>query len=322
MARNLQTPLSETARNIHIYHHDGHVIGGTFQHGSITCSNLYDMCSIFLDFPSSAANPHTWAVFELGVDGSTGPIVPKNRTRIATGNYIILTSARGPIAVRPTEREAVRRIWSESASTQRLSDKQKHFRNQLRSRDQACAVTGYTRADFLSLEAAHIVPVARQHEWRPSQGEYGQSGSSTDTAAIDTLIGEDELYSLQNGLLLHRSIHPQFDVYEWAIDPRDGYKVTVFHQKETILPIDGRSLSEKSRCQGGPAEWRVSDNALRWHFEQAVLKNMKGAAGEQWPDWEYDMGEGGDIISEIMQGPEPGVRMELELGNRLAGWED
>jgi hypothetical protein len=64
------------------------------------------------------------------------------------------------------------------------------------------------------------------------------------------------------------------------------------------------------------------DNALRWHFEQAVLKKMKGAASEEWPNWEDDLGEGCDHIAEIMKGPAPGERMELELENRLAGWTE
>lgn len=62
----------------------------------------------------------------------------------------------------------------------------------------------------------------------------------------------------------------------------------------------------------------MSDGALLWHFQQAVFKNMRGAAGEQWPDWEYDFGEGGDMISEITHGPDSEERMELELFTRLA----
>lgn len=44
---------------------------------------------------------------------------------------------------------------------------------------------------------------------------------------------------------------------------------------------------------------------------------MKGAAGEIWPDWEQDFSEGGDVIGEIMEGPDAGERMELELFTRL-----
>lgn len=58
----------------------------------------------------------------------------------------------------------------------------------------------------------------------------------------------------------------------------------------------------------------MSDNALRWHFEQAVLAHVKGAAGK--PAWDFDLG-GGDEIGEIMEGPYAGERMEAELYTRL-----
>lgn len=44
---------------------------------------------------------------------------------------------------------------------------------------------------------------------------------------------------------------------------------------------------------------------------------MKGATGEQWPYWEEDFGDGGDMIGEIMEGPDAAERMELELATRL-----
>ncbi|KAL4788852.1 hypothetical protein BDV19DRAFT_61961 [Aspergillus venezuelensis] len=124
------------------------------------------------------------------------------------------------------------------------------------------------------------------------------------------------MYSPQNGLLLEASLHRRFDRYTFAINPMDGYKVTVFKKDLFVTGIDGRHLRPEA-WNMGPERWRVSDKALRWHFEQAVLKHMKGAAGEQWPDWELDFGMGGDMLAEIREGPEPGERMELELANRL-----
>lgn len=49
---------------------------------------------------------------------------------------------------------------------------------------------------------------------------------------------------------------------------------------------------------------------------------MRGAAKEQWPDWEHDLGEGEDIIGTIMEGPNAGERMELELATRLGAGDD
>lgn len=86
-----------------------------------------------------------------------------------------------------------------------------------------------------------------------------------------------------------------------------------------MLNLDGRFLAN-SATHPSNSNHRISDEALLWHFEQAVLKNVR-ATGEQWPDWEYDLGERGDIITEISQGPNPEERMELELFTRLACYE-
>ncbi|KAL2006338.1 hypothetical protein VTN00DRAFT_9992 [Thermoascus crustaceus] len=48
--------------------------------------------------------------------------------------------------------------------------------------------------------------------------------------------------------------------------------------------------------------------------------NMKGM-GEEYPDWEFDFFEGEDVIAEVMEGPDPGERMELELFTRLGSGE-
>ncbi|KAL4928510.1 uncharacterized protein BDV17DRAFT_263606 [Aspergillus undulatus] len=72
--------------------------------------------------------------------------------------------------------------------------------------------------------------------------------------------------------------------------------------------IDGKKLRDSAWKEGRES---------RWHFEQAVLKNMKGAAGDDWTKWVHDFGMGGDMVGEIMEGPRPGQRMELELANRL-----
>lgn len=59
---------------------------------------------------------------------------------------------------------------------------------------------------------------------------------------------------------------------------------------------------------------RVADDLLRWHFRQSVLANMK-EAGE--PIFEHDFPPGTDMVKEILQGPFPAERMELELFSRL-----
>jgi len=54
---------------------------------------------------------------------------------------------------------------------------------------------------------------------------------------------------------------------------------------------------------------------FRWHFRQAVLSNMGGAAE---PIYEDDFPLGSDMMGAILAGPEAAKRMELELFDRLA----
>jgi hypothetical protein len=130
------------------------------------------------------------------------------------------------------------------------NQQQKHFRDQIRKRDQACAVTGYSRADFAGLKAAHIVPIVprqqevRRQEQQQQQGDHKScvtdTGSDTDldldldfTPAASMLCGED-LLSPRNGLLLSTAVHTPFDFYEWAINPMVRYlineKLSVGHR--------------------------------------------------------------------------------------------
>lgn len=80
------------------------------------------------------------------------------------------------------------------------------------------------------------------------------------------------------------------------------------------MQADGRVLDIVCRNPNNPD--RVADDLLRWHFRQSVLANMKGA-GE--PIFEHDFPPGTDMVKEILQGPDPAQRMELELFSRLQG---
>ncbi|KAL4907235.1 HNH endonuclease-domain-containing protein [Aspergillus multicolor] len=308
-ARILETPRSTTSRNVHIYHHSGHILGGTYQNGSLTGRSLYALCPLFLDFPQATL----WSIFHVGVDGNTGPLLPRNGAPLAQGTYIVLKQDGTPLDVRTTTKEAARRVPSHNFSSSRMSSQQRWFRDRLRERDGVCAVTGSGTADDPEgLEAAHIYPIAAQQEWMRNRYDHQWITDGTDA----NRIGEYKMDSPQNGLLLEASLHRRFDQYSFAINPQDGYKVTVFKKDTFVGGLDGRTLREEAWSKG-PEKLRVSDGALLWHFEQAVMKNMKGAAGEQWPEWELDFGMGGDMLGEIREGPEAGERMELELANRL-----
>ncbi|KAK2781516.1 hypothetical protein FQN53_000532 [Emmonsiellopsis sp. PD_33] len=87
MSCTLEQPtfLSSVRRNVHIYKHDGTILGGIFQNGSLTHQHLYNMCPLFLQLSNM-----TWHIFTLNPDGSTGHQLGNDATNIAPGNYTIL----------------------------------------------------------------------------------------------------------------------------------------------------------------------------------------------------------------------------------------
>ncbi|PGG99265.1 hypothetical protein AJ79_08602 [Helicocarpus griseus UAMH5409] len=301
---NLKPPQSLTLRNVHLYNDSGEVIGGVYQNGAITTANFYDMCSIFLQF--NVDNPQ-WAIFSLQPYGSNGVKMPRYPAPLPNYPYADQT----PIVVTYTQRSSLRRVPSRSPSTPRLT-------SQIRAREGGrCAVSNY---GDIGLEAAHIFPVAGESIWNAmNRGGDWITDSCTPSA---NKIGGNGIWSPQNGLLLTSSLRMVFGLYKFAINPYNNYKITFFTEEKTALNLDGRRLRNSvinpTKIDGND---RVSDHALRWHFEQGVLKFMRGEAPEQWPDWEYDFA-GGDEIGEIMEGPEPGERMELELFTRLGTGDD
>lgn len=77
--------------------------------------------------------------------------------------------------------------------------------------------------------------------------------------------------------------------------------------------MGGRKLAQSAWAPPDP-QGKVSDELLRWHFQQCVLTNIKGAGEPKWE--EDDFGEQNEIaqIMELGDGPS---RMEEELFNRL-----
>lgn len=91
-----------------------------------------------------------------------------------------------------------------------------HFRNELRRRDGACAISGVQgifNDPFLFLQAAHVYPVARQSTWE--RNNYMQWITDTTPASR---IGSNKLYSIQNGLLLSQNVHSLFDGFDISVN--------------------------------------------------------------------------------------------------------
>ena len=123
-------------------------------------------------------------------------------------------------------------------------------------------------------------------------------------------IGSSKINSAQNGFLLQRTVQQLFDQYLISVNPDDGYKVVAL--TFDLLGLDGRILDPACRNPTDPH--RVSDQALRWHYRQSVLANVR-RGGE--PIFEHDFPPGTDMVGEIRAGPYGRERFELEMGARL-----
>ncbi|KAK9364768.1 HNH endonuclease-domain-containing protein [Lipomyces kononenkoae] len=190
-----------------------------------------------------------------------------------------------------------------------ITDRNDFFRAQVRVRDGKCVITGTVNEaadidEWIGFEAAHIFPVSHEDY-------FVRSGFSTwitnRTGRRDTGIN-----SVQNGLLMQSNIHQQFDTFDIAVNPDDGYKITCFGRDS--FKVVGRTIDPI--CREGNGEEGARDQLLRWHFRQAVLANMKGG-GE--PSFEMDFPPGTDMVGEILNGPKAAERMEAELFLRLRG---
>lgn len=99
-----------------------------------------------------------------------------------------------------------------------------------------------------------------------------------------------------------------------AVNPNNGYRVQSFHP--TAHEFHGNILDAVCRQSGD--QLAVIDALLRWHYEQAVLCNMRGA-GEAI--FYFDFPPGSDMVGRIMTGPQPAAQMEAELFTRLHHWQ-
>ncbi|PUU72806.1 hypothetical protein B9Z19DRAFT_1008012 [Tuber borchii] len=281
------------SRNTFIYASDNPdtVLGGLWVTPGITNANFYYMVKLFCVFSDT---------FELR--DHNGQLIEEDENQLQEGNYYIATNC----SVTLTEDVPLLRTDSGISGTRTIS-----FREAVRARDPGCVITGRPAllGRYEGLDAAHIFPLAYEEYWiahkysdwiqyPPAQESYGS------------------INSVQNGLLLDRTIHGFFDSYLLSINPYDNYKIVCFGPEPLFFNLPTRLNPLLLTNIGWP-----DDRLLAWHFRQAVLTNMKGD-GE--PCFEQDFPPGSDMMGEIMSGPKAGARMEFELFGRLnasGGWE-
>ncbi|EAU32016.1 predicted protein [Aspergillus terreus NIH2624] len=311
-------------RNVHLFDGHGKYLAGMrirTEDRYVTNSNLYSMSAIVLDLEDAGSSSPRWAIYRLAKSSRTKNtwsvkrMLPRDNQYVDVGNYAVLTTNASYLRVQQTPEKAMHRCVSPEGKTDPNSLHTK-FRDKVRDRDGACMITGTPHPegeDWGGYESTHIWPLAREGTWNATPQLHGWI---TDTAPAAE-IGGSRLFSPQNGILMKSDLHTRFIVYKFSINPDDGYKVTYFGQD--VERIGGRRLQRNALDPANP-QHRVSDGLLRWHFRQAVLKNMKGVP-DVWPDWEFDLA-GESLLEIIKRGPDAEERMELELFGRLAGWEE
>jgi hypothetical protein len=156
-------------------------------------------------------------------------------------------------------------------------------------------------------------------------------GSWQQQIADDEYVGEPGIHSVQNGILMDRTVHAFFDKYIIAINPdvsliisirfsyfrflttgiiQINYKIFCFVAGQ--LGFDGLKMF---RNPDAPAKHQPSRELLRHHFQMAVLYNMKGGAG--LPEWDEDMPAGYDPIAEVTNSEQGKLRLETILAGKL-----
>lgn len=87
-------------------------------------------------------------------------------------------------------------------------------------------------------------------------------------------IGPGKIDSIQNGILLRTDFHEAFDAFLFAVNPDENYTIIDFTKGGCYR----KCLNMKINGEVGE---RPLDQLLRFHFFQAILTNIKGAADKE-----------------------------------------
>ncbi|PUU82889.1 hypothetical protein B9Z19DRAFT_1040158 [Tuber borchii] len=284
---------SHRPRNVLFYDstHPDVALGGFVQNGSITEANFLDILEIL-----------------LVVEGEPGPlcvqerisndIVSRTDVALKRGAYDIHSQGSIQVSDEP---------WIYRLTSYIVTRGQDRFLHEICNRDRKCVISGLSLPEsvfrtygLIFFEAVHIFPREHQSLW--NQNNYQQWVTDMDDAA-----GSSKINSAQNGFLLQPTVQQLFDQYLVSVNPDDGYKIVVF--TFDVLGLDGRILDPVCRNPTDPHH--VSDQALRWHYRQSVLANVR-RGGE--PIFEHDFPLETDEIHASPYGQE---RFELEMAFRL-----
>lgn len=234
--------------------------------------------------------------------GSTGTISLTDET-LQHGRYILSPKVLGDEILISDE------VFYPRIPSPANTKNETKFHAQVRLRDRRCVISGdeCLEAEYdcwIGFQAAHIVPVTLANIF--AEERFTDLINHNNPPSVD---------SPQNGILLRADIQQLWDNYSLSVNPDDGYKVYSF--RPSSWKFHNRDLHPACRQTNNPQG--VIPALLRWHFEQAVLCNMRGN-GE--PSFEFDFPPGTDMMGEILNAPQAAQRMEAELFTRLCSLYD
>jgi hypothetical protein len=271
----------------------GVVQGGLKAADNLTWREFLDMLNIVF---------HADGGFQARLLGSMLPPITATDQPLVHGQYVLTPLCQGQ-QMRTSDERFYHRTHSMTLSSVSREDV---FADQVRHRDQRCVITGrpvpaesIEENDWVTFEAAHIFPLALDHIFTT----HGFSQLVTHNHPLG-------INSPQNGVLLKADIHSLWDSYDISVNPDNGYKIQGFHA--VANEFHGNVLHEACRQQRD--QLAIIDALLRWHYEQAVLCNMRGS-GEAIFD--FDFPPGTDMIGKI-----PAEQMEAEMFGRLYHWQE
>lgn len=97
-----------------------------------------------------------------------------------------------------------------------VSGREDAFKEGIRARDGKCVMSGILNRrapyNWSLFEAAHIFPLEKEDDW--IQSSYGRW--ITD---MEDTVGVSKINSIQNGFLLSRNVHGDFDQYLVSVNP-------------------------------------------------------------------------------------------------------
>ncbi|KAJ5801658.1 uncharacterized protein N7518_003726 [Penicillium psychrosexuale] len=160
------------------------------------------------------------------------------------------------------------------------SSRENSFRHFVRARDGKCVLTGVVNK-YASEDRCWVGFEAAHIFPMVHEGLWRRCNLSR----FITRPGRHTIHSVQNGLLVTTTMHHLFDSFLVSVNPDDCYKITDFGANN--FNVDGRVLDIVCRNPNNP-----------------------DPASTIFPP-------GTDMMKEILQGPVPAQRMELELFSRL-----